>query len=291
MLLSKEVIKKENVVSGAVPASEREASYELRIDKLVDSEGNIVSEFFLKPQGIVKVVSKEIVTIPLDAMGFVFVKTKLCNEGVLALNIGIVDPGFSGPLQSALINFGKGSVRLRAGDVYSRIVFHSIDPKCNAMASTPLSHSDVYRNVVDQIDAALGESFLNISSTVDKAAGEMLSKAKKSAVLWISTGAVFITILTFVLNFMNIWAVGYQFKPQTEQLENKKMEEMMRRVVNLEGKNSDLIQELKLKESISKAEEESGAALKLALMRIEKLEKSMPLSEGSNLEVDTARSK
>ncbi|NWC78218.1 hypothetical protein HX823_29465 [Pseudomonas sp. P7759] len=291
MLLSKGSIKGKRIITGSVPSSEREASYELRIDKLVDSEGRLVEEFLLKPQGIVKVVSTEIVTVPLNVMGFVFVKTKLCNDGVLALNIGIVDPGFSGPLQSALINFGKGAVRLRAGDVYSRIVFHDVDSNCHAAMGGALSHSDVLRNVVDQVDGALGGSFLNISETVDKAAGEMLSKAKNSAILWISTGAVFVTLLTFALNFMNMWAVGYQFKPQVEQLENKKMEEVMSRVVSLERKNSDLVQDLKLKESINKTAEKNSEMLSLALLRIEGLEKALSLPASGIMEKDIVRSK
>ena len=272
MLLSKSGIGSFGIISGAIASSEREASYELRIEKLVDSEGKLVDEFLLRPQGIVKVVSMEVITIPLDVMGFVFVKTKLCNEGVLALNIGIVDPGFSGPLQSALINFGKGAVRLRKGDVYSRIVFHTIDSGGSALAGPALSHSEVFRNVVDQVDAALGDSFLNISETVDKASSEMLVKAKNSAVFWISTGAVFVTLLTFALNFMNIWAVGYQFKPETEQFELKKAEEMRVRVDRLEQKNAELIKELRFKEAVGKAAQENEEILTSFLARIKKLE-------------------
>ena len=177
MVLNGATITERGLVLGGVTSSLRDASYDLTIKDLVTSEGKIVDEYLLPAQGIVKVISAEEVRMPQDVVGYVLVKTGLCNEGVLALNIGIVDPGFEGPLQSALINFGKTDIRLHAGDVFSRISFHAL----NAPGSTrpaAVSRDSVQRSVKQQIDRFLPATFLDIPKTAEKAAEKMFADYK-----------------------------------------------------------------------------------------------------------------
>ena len=61
----------------------------------------------MPPQGIVQVVSSERVKVPSTITGLATVKTSLCNEGLLALNIGIIDPGYEGAISSFLLNFSS----------------------------------------------------------------------------------------------------------------------------------------------------------------------------------------
>ncbi|HTD03760.1 dCTP deaminase domain-containing protein [Undibacterium sp.] len=127
MVLNGEQIKISDCVKDAVAANFRSASYDLTIGEIVTSEGEFVDQFEIPPQGIVKVISAEEICVSDGLLGYVHVKTSLCNEGILPLNIGLVDPGFNGPLQSTLINFGKAKIVLKKGTVFSRLVFHKIE--------------------------------------------------------------------------------------------------------------------------------------------------------------------
>jgi hypothetical protein len=81
MLLCKESIKDKNLILNAKESGFRIGSYDLTINKLIDADGLVVEEFVLPPQGMIKVVSNEIVVLPKSVIGYVFVKTQLCNEG------------------------------------------------------------------------------------------------------------------------------------------------------------------------------------------------------------------
>src|SRR6267143_781828 len=96
-----------NVVTNRADSSFRAASYDVRVGKFIAPRGATVESYALPAQGIIDVISCERVCIPHDLAGFAMVKTSLCNEGILALNIGVLDPGWDGPISSFLVNFGK----------------------------------------------------------------------------------------------------------------------------------------------------------------------------------------
>lgn len=242
MVLSGASISERGLVVGEVKSSLRDGSYDLTIKDFVTAEGKIVDEFLLPAQGIVKVISAELVKVPLDIIGYVLVKTKLCNEGVLALNIGIVDPGFEGPLQSALINFGKTDIRLHAGDVFSRISFHSLDKPSLGPSSAPLSRESVRREVKLQMDRFLPSTFLDIPKTAEKAAEKMLDGYKSTMLKWLPGIAFVIAAMTFLLNFGNMWILYSYMKPQDTLRAESLWREADERIKRLEAENASLRQ-------------------------------------------------
>jgi hypothetical protein len=244
MVLSGASISARGLVLGGVPASLRDGSYDLTIKDFVTADSKIVDEFLLPAQGIVKVISAEEVKIPSDVIGFVLVKTKLCNEGVLALNIGIVDPGFEGPLQSALINFGKTDIRLHAGDVFSRISFHSLDAAGSAPSPAPVTRESVRRDVKSQMDRFLPATFLDIPKTAEKAAEKMLTDYKSAMLKWLPGLAFVIAAMTFLLNFGNMWLLYSYMKPQDTLRAESLWREADERLKRLEAENASLRQAL-----------------------------------------------
>lgn len=123
MLLSGEAISQRHLVNNASNDGYRGASYDLHIGKIIDPGGGERDTYVLPPQGIVAVVSRETVNIPKNVAGFAMVKTSLCNEGILAINIGVIDPLYCGSVSSFLINFRKNSYVLAAGQVFLRLTF------------------------------------------------------------------------------------------------------------------------------------------------------------------------
>jgi hypothetical protein len=52
----------------------------------------------------------------------------MCNDGILVLNTGIVDPGYEGLLSTTAINFDAKHIEIRNGDPFLRLVVHKLEP-------------------------------------------------------------------------------------------------------------------------------------------------------------------
>jgi len=112
MLLNRDEIEKSNFIAeGFKTEALRTAGYDLRVRTMIVKRDGKAETFTddcdLLPQGIVAVVSEEVVKLPADVCAFASVKTGLCREGVVAINVGLIDPGWEGPISSVMLNFGK----------------------------------------------------------------------------------------------------------------------------------------------------------------------------------------
>ena len=125
-LLSGEEIKASGVVAESEEKFYRAATYDLSVGDIVLDGGKTWegAAYDLKPGGMVRVVSKETLALPDSITGHVLLKNDLCTKGVLAINIGVVDPGFNGPISSTLINFGRADYEVRKGIAFLRVSFH-----------------------------------------------------------------------------------------------------------------------------------------------------------------------
>ena len=100
MLNSDEIKARGLIPEGFHQECLRNAGYDLRIGTLISRDEKNTSKcqkdvVDLAPQGIAAAISKEIIKLPLDVCAYVSVKTSLCRDGVLAINIGIIDPGWT----------------------------------------------------------------------------------------------------------------------------------------------------------------------------------------------------
>jgi deoxycytidine triphosphate deaminase len=101
-MLSRDDIKKFAIIRDGNDQGYRAASYDVRIGTILASrDGDSVREtgcYVLQPQGMVEVISSETVKVPPNIAGYASVKTDLSRQGLLALNTGILDPGYEGPV-------------------------------------------------------------------------------------------------------------------------------------------------------------------------------------------------
>src|SRR5690348_9613144 len=82
------------------------SSFDLTIGSIFDQEGKKVEGLFtLKPGHMVQVVSTEVFNLSDRVTGHVTYKTTLTKKGIWALTVGIVDPGWDGPVATTLLNF------------------------------------------------------------------------------------------------------------------------------------------------------------------------------------------
>jgi deoxycytidine triphosphate deaminase len=244
MVLNDVRIKDLNLVRNATATSFRAASYDLTIGTIITPEGAAVYEHAIPPQGVVKVISNEIVHVPSNITGYVHVKTQLCNEGILTLNIGIVDPGFSGPLQSTVINFGKTLHRLHKGAVFGRITFHDQSAEGSNTPQISRSLEMVLQDAKSHVDRYLAKDFLDFTKTVKAAAHEAAGEYR-NIILWFAPGlALLLATFTFFLNFSNMSRLESYINVKDRAADLKDREDLNAKLVELTTKNDALTVEV-----------------------------------------------
>jgi dUTPase len=206
MLLNRDQIRERGLVEHGVESGFRIASYDLRVGRIITPESTLVDSYTMPPQGIVEVVSQEAVALPPGVSGYALIKNSLSDAGVLAVNIGIIDPGYRGPISSTLINFGKNPYHLVAGEVFLRLTFQSIDEVRGATYPQPIPYDAYVDQKKKKVAQNFGETFLDIEETAGKAAEKAFAEYRTGLFIWVPAFALLLTLFTFLLNFSGLWS-------------------------------------------------------------------------------------
>lgn len=127
LLTGSDLVADRFFVSGAPVA--RGSSFDLTVGTILDHNGNKVDgPFVLKPGYMVQVVSAEVFKLPDAVTGHVTYKTALTRRGIWALTVGIVDPGWNGPVTTTLLNFSRIDCAVAPGDAFLRVSFFGHAP-------------------------------------------------------------------------------------------------------------------------------------------------------------------
>ncbi len=151
-------IRSEGLVSPFRREAFRGSVHELLVGKVVDPRGTTFSlfedagagaatdVFELKPREVVTIVSREIVRCPDDMTLLISLTRGLTDGGVLALDGGIVDPGYEGPLSVTVINLSASSRALSLKDSFGRVAFFGHD-KVREPAGETFDHAEFVSHV------------------------------------------------------------------------------------------------------------------------------------------------
>jgi len=181
-------------------------SYDIRVGKIIWRDEKEVSEsderFLLKPQGVAEVVSLERLTLPTNVIGFASVKTSLCDEGIMALNIGLIDPGYNGPLSTTLVNFSNREYNIQRGDIMLRLTFF----RCESSPEPGSNPGDEqYLKKKRQKILNFSDTFLNLKPAIEKIASSVFWRYAGISGLLLGLVALLVTsTLTFLSR--NVWA-------------------------------------------------------------------------------------
>jgi dUTPase len=171
-----------NLITNANPSGVRSSTYDATVGKLI-SEGKVLSEtsYALQRRGIVWVVSTGEFTLPATVTGLVTLRTTWTHRGILALNLGIIDPGYHGPLATALVNFGDKDFQISIGDPFFRVMFyqHAVPQKVTPVHKTM---KDYVNEVVDK-SRFFSKTFLGMESLVREVSDEVLSFPRWALIL------------------------------------------------------------------------------------------------------------
>jgi deoxycytidine triphosphate deaminase len=172
MMLNREKTKELGIIRDGDEPNFRSASYDLRIGTILAvRDGAPIHEtgcYVLPPQGMVEVISWETIKVPPDIAGYASVKTSLSRDGLLALNTGILDPGFEGPLSATVVNFGKAESPLNRGAVFLRLTFHCCGKPLDFKPIPPVVMDKFLQERKERVDAYFSGSFLDNAKHVDE---------------------------------------------------------------------------------------------------------------------------
>jgi deoxycytidine triphosphate deaminase len=246
-MLTGDEVKRLNLVEGDDANSYRAASYDIRVGVVLKPDGSKSSSYPIPPQGIAEVISLEKVQIPPGIAGFAVVKTSLCNEGILPLNIGIIDPGYHGHLSSFLVNFGKNERTIRTGEVFLRLTFQSLD-KTSPVKTTGQSTEVYVAEKIKNIKERFGSDFLNLSAATTEIAKKVVNDYGLRILGYVAGAGFVLAFLTFVLNFGNLEVQRYLQPNDTVRAEVLKSE-LEKQRNSLESQNSlltDTVRQLEI---------------------------------------------
>jgi dUTPase len=177
----------------------RGASYDVRAAQIIKPGGKVVSKVLIPPQGIVEVVSKEVINLPNNICGFAAVKTDLSTQGLLALNIGIIDPLYNGPVASFLLNFSKVDIFLEEDDVFLRTYFVEL-PEGTERAARVAIAPEKYLKDKKKRSARFGTTFLNI----DKIVSEIATGYAWRALVFVGVLALIVTFSSYLASSASV---------------------------------------------------------------------------------------
>jgi len=171
----------------------------------------------IAPAEMVTIITAQKFNLPDHITGLVMPKSSYYEKGLLTLGIGIVDPGWDGPVSSVLINFGKSKRLIRVGDAVLRVAFfaHAATPAADSKPSDLKSYT---QRVEDTSLSVLGHSFLNLEEIAATTTRALTSDMKVQLAQWAAIVAVFVTALAFATPFFANWATKTFSDSQIESL-------------------------------------------------------------------------
>jgi deoxycytidine triphosphate deaminase len=250
-MLNRDEIKRRGIIVSAIPANyDRAASYDLRIGKILAikpegrSEPIETDSYWVPAQGMVEVISIETIKVPPDVAGYASVKTGLSRQGLLALNTGILDPGYEGPLSATIVNFGKADSLLSHGDTFLRLTFHEYDPPAE-VKDVKEAPEEFLRKRKIEVAQNFSALFLNLNRHIEESVRSAFWRNLPIIGFVLALVSLSVTLTTWGVSYeqtlfppKNQYSAesGFYFRDEEYDSYKKRLAELEQRVHNLETK-------------------------------------------------------
>lgn len=217
MILTATEIATKGIVQGG-GVNGRASTYDATVGAIIQSGRAVTTPTFtLPPRGIVWVVSKERFHLPEDITGLATLRTTWTHQGVLALNVGIIDPGWEGPLATALVNLSNSEFDISVGNPFFRVIFHHHQ---NTGAPTLHKTDEEYRKEITGHSKSYGKTFLAMDSLVSEVSDKVLGLPR--VVYMLTIAAIIIALLAiFVPISFSVWTDYSAGKARIEALQRE----------------------------------------------------------------------
>lgn len=118
----------------------------------------------VQPGQMIFVITQEDINMPNYLSGTVFSRNSIALKGILGLNAGHVDPGYTGPIVIRLINLNSIPWTLTLGEPIFTIVFQTLDYKDGDLlvARPSISDEEMLLKVRETADKALSNALFDL---------------------------------------------------------------------------------------------------------------------------------
>ncbi|MDX9854573.1 MAG: hypothetical protein RBS81_12390 [Tenuifilaceae bacterium] len=209
-------------------------SYDLRIgtifiqkkdekDKIISIARNNDRIIEIFPSEIVTMLTLEPVTLPNDICGTVFPINSLSSKGLLILNPGHIDPGYSGPISICAINLSNEIIRLSLKNEIFTIIFDKLEESTdsytrNNSAARIDYENDFYRKRASKLSPSIFD-LITINEYIPHLREQIMSVIKEKTNNFLK---IFFYILVGIATiFGAIYAIRSTSNNKVENLEQE----------------------------------------------------------------------
>ena len=132
MIDNKELVPNGNVDNATHCSYEFTASLMLRGGSN-QTERIVEPGVVIEPAQLVWIRARDEISIPADMVGLWIQTQTLARQGLLLLNITLIEPGYEGPLSAVLVNFGNKKVIIRPDTKIAKVVFLTLDSEADEL--------------------------------------------------------------------------------------------------------------------------------------------------------------
>lgn len=214
------------------------SSVDLTIGEILkkDNNENIVQGVGakLKPQESLVIISDEIIHVPPDHVAYVFLKNRLSQKGLLALNTGIIDANYVGPISTVVINFSNVDAVIPSGRTkeqkeFFRVVFHKLDsalPSSQVLQAvgnySDQDYNDYKNNKLNDLKN-FPKTFLEPKVLKQQIQDEIYSKVSEFSMVKVGFTIALLGLFFTFLPMVKDWIFAWQYDFKDGLITQKKM--------------------------------------------------------------------
>ncbi|UJF22041.1 hypothetical protein [Shewanella sp. OMA3-2] len=174
----------------------------------------------LKPQNSAYLISKQYIRVPEGYIAYVFLKNRMSQRGLLALNTGIIDQNYYGPVSTLILNLSNQVTEIPNPDSphdlsFFRIVFHKIDDTPDALTNLKFptkkhEYEDYISHRIQEL-AFLPKTFLNTNEIEERVKKAVTDKIKEYS---LGRLLIYVAIVGFLFSLLSMgrdWFFTWNF--------------------------------------------------------------------------------
>lgn len=149
-------------IHSIIPAGEDTKTYDPQKPKTIHT---------LEPGGLAWVISQEKFQITEPSVtALVTLRSGFTKRGMLALDVGLVDANFFGPIGSLVINFSRKPIRLDAGEAFFRVLFfnHEEAEEGQIPPKQEFDHESYARKILADMVGDFSNTFLQTAEMEER---------------------------------------------------------------------------------------------------------------------------